>query len=145
MYSLCTLFGVSRMVCVCASEMSGLPYFAIQIQSWIFITQSNKSNRNPKSFQNPSPKNVTKHSFLKTKITQYFPLTQSKSGSDPKFLNQFNIRIQSKFNKIRHSPDPSSPVQCSSLVRVSTYSAPCATRLHSSECHIGGRPMAEVK
>jgi len=35
--------------------MSGLSYFAIQIQSWIFKTQS-KSNRSPKSWRNSKSK-----------------------------------------------------------------------------------------
>jgi len=37
------------------SEMSGLSYFAIQIQSWIFKTQS-KSNHSPKSLRKPKSK-----------------------------------------------------------------------------------------
>jgi len=31
---------------------------------------------------------------------------QLKSGPDPKFMKQLTVRIQFKFNKIRHSPDP---------------------------------------
>jgi len=35
-----------------------------------------------------------------------FWLTQSKPGPDPKFMKWFTVRIQSKFNKSHHSPDP---------------------------------------
>ena len=41
-----------------------------------------------------------------TKLCNSCSLTQSKSGPDPKFVKHFAIRIQSKINKIRHSPDP---------------------------------------
>ena len=46
-------------------------------------------------------------SFLMTKISarNSFPLIQSTSGPDPEFMKHFTDRIQSKFNKIRHSPD----------------------------------------
>ena len=37
-------------------------------------------------------------------IPLQFSLTQSKSGPDPKLMKQFTVRIQSKINKIRHSP-----------------------------------------
>jgi len=39
-----------------------------------------------------------------TKIGQSFPITQSKSGPDPRITNKFTVRIRSKINKIRHSP-----------------------------------------
>jgi len=44
-----------------------------------------------------------------TKIMQFFPLTQSKCGSDPKILGQFAIRFQSKINNFRNRPDPVQP------------------------------------
>jgi len=101
----------------CPAEMSGLSYFAIQIQSWIFKTQS-KSNPSPTFFEmkSPSPNKVyqiDKNSFLITNITQFFPINAVQSGPNPKFMKQFTVRFQSIFNKIRHSPGPG---QCSSLV-----------------------------
>jgi len=60
--------------------------------------------------QSPSPikvQNIDKiQPFGKKKLPNSFPLTQSKSDPDPKLMKQFTVRIQSKSNKIRHSPDP---------------------------------------
>jgi len=47
-----------------------------------------------------------KKTFLITNITQFFPLTQSKSIPDPEFMKQVTGRIQSRLNKIRHNPGP---------------------------------------
>jgi len=108
-------------------EMSGLSYFAVQIQSCIFKTQS-KSNHSPKKFKKfqiqvqIKSKKLTKYKFLMKKIKKLknsFPLTQFKSGYDPKFMKHFTVRVQSKINKSRHSPDPvrskSSPMLISDL------------------------------
>jgi len=43
--------------------------------------------------------------FSWQKLRNSFPLNQSKSGPDPKFLKHFTVRIQSKINWIRNSPD----------------------------------------
>ena len=58
------------------------------------------------------------HTQQKYRIS--FPLIKSKAGPDPNFLKRITVRIQSKFNKIRRSPDPvqSKSSQCSSLVGV---------------------------
>jgi len=40
------------------------------------------------------------------KLRNSFLSTQSKSCPDPKFMKKITGRIQSKANKIRHSPDP---------------------------------------
>ena len=44
--------------------------------------------------------------FQWKKLRNVCPLTQSKPGPDPKFVKHFAFRIQSKINKIGHSPDP---------------------------------------
>jgi len=49
---------------------------------------------------------------------QCFPWNQSKSGPDPKFMEHFKIRIQSKINEIRHSPDPVQSKSSSMLISV---------------------------
>ena len=62
-----------------------------------------------KPLQSTSPNTILKidkYSFSTTKITQIFPLSQSKSGLDPKFVKKITVRIQSKSNKIRNGPDP---------------------------------------
>jgi len=46
-------------------------------------------------------KKFTKYSL--TKIPQFFPLTQSKSSPDPKFMKRFTVWIQSKWKKIGYS------------------------------------------
>jgi len=70
--------------------MSGLSYFALQIQSWFFKTQS-KSNHGPKFFSmHCSTQKVQKFwkcSFFTTKCRMSFPSTQSNSGPVPKFWN----------------------------------------------------------
>ena len=40
------------------------------------------------------------------KTSQFFSINSVQIRPDPKFMKQFTIRIQSKFDKIRHSPDP---------------------------------------
>ena len=52
------------------------------------------------------PKKLTKYKFLLTKLHSSFPLTQSKTSLVPKFMKHFTVRVQSKINEIRHSPDP---------------------------------------
>jgi len=69
--------------------MSGLSYFAIQIQSWFFKTQS-KSYHTPKfwnaeSKSKWSPKSFRNAAFSQQKCRVSFPFTQSKSGPVPKF------------------------------------------------------------
>ena len=91
-----------------------LPYFAIQIQSWFFKTQS-KSNHSPKTFSNVkskskwSLKNLKNSAFSQQNLRISFPLTQSKSGTVPKFLKEVQsgsnpnstkfaiVRCQAKF------------------------------------------------
>jgi len=93
------------------AEMSGLSYFAIQIQSWILKTHS-KSKPSPKCYQNTT--------FYWQQLRNSCPLTHSKSCPGPQFVQHFAVRLQSKFNKIRHSPDPvqskSSPMLISGLM-----------------------------
>ena len=87
------------------SEMRVLSYFAIQIQSWIFKTRF-RSNHSPKSLINSKSKSkkLKKTAFWWQKLCNSFPLTQSKSGPDLKFLEHFNFAVwfQSKINKIRN-------------------------------------------
>jgi len=62
---------------------------------------------------------LTKYRFLVTKTSQFFSNNSVQIRPDPKFMKQFTGRIQSKFIKIRHRPDPvqtkSSPMLISSL------------------------------
>jgi len=99
--------------------MSGLSYFTIQIQFWIFKIQS-KSNHGPKSLNNIKiqvqiqSRKLTKYRFLTTKIMQFFsnPVlilnlrSYLQSGSNPNSTKFIIVRIQSN----------PSPVQCSSLM-----------------------------
>jgi len=41
-----------------------------------------------------------------TKITQFFSINSVQYGPDPKFMKQFTAAIQTKSNKICHSPVP---------------------------------------
>jgi len=90
-------------------EMSELSYFTIQIHFWIFETLS-KSKHSPNIFLNVrskikyKSKRWEKCSFFNKKCCNYFPYTKFKYGLHPKFLKRFTIGIQSKSNKIRHTP-----------------------------------------
>jgi len=107
--------------------MSGLSYFAIQIQSWFFKTQC-KSNHSPTIFLNVkskskwSPENWKNAAFSQQKYRFSFPLTQSKSCPDPKFWSAFHSGSNpnsTKFAIVRIQSNPS-PVQCPSLLRTHT-------------------------
>jgi len=85
------------------AEMSGLSYFTIQIQSWIFKTQS-KSNHSTKFFKNvgPSPNKVRiliKSSFFTKNAANSFPIIHSKSDPDLKLLKWFTEWIEPKSQK----------------------------------------------
>ena len=98
---------------ICGPKMSGLPYFAIQIQSWFFWTQS-KSNHSPKIFQVQMNPENWKNAQQKCPIS--FPLTQFKSCPDPKFWSALHsgsnpnstkfaiVRIQSSPSLLRTHP-----------------------------------------
>jgi len=49
---------------------------------------------------------INKMQIFNKKCRSSFPLFHSKSGPDPKFLKQFTVWIQSKFNRNRYCPDP---------------------------------------
>jgi len=65
-------------------------------------------------------KKLTKYSLFLTKLHNYFPLTQSKTSPDPKFMKRFAVRILSKINKIRQTADQvqskTSPMLISDLI-----------------------------
>jgi len=68
---------------ICGPKMSGLSYFAIQIQSWFFTTQS-KSNHSPKIFQvTMKSETLEKCSLFTTKMPHFFSINsvQILSGS----------------------------------------------------------------
>jgi len=58
-----------------------------------------------------------------------FPLSQSNSGPDPNFMKKITVRIQSKSNKIRHSPDPVQSKSIPMLISASSPPGPPALRL----------------
>jgi len=107
-----------------ATEMSGLPHFAIQVRSW-FIKSQPKSKHSPKFFSNVMSKSKWSSNKLKnTAISQQkcripFPLTLSKSGPVPKLWrdsrSESNLNV-TKFAIVRIQSNPN-PVQWSSLPR----------------------------
>jgi len=110
--------------------MSGLSYFAIQIQSWFLKTQST-SNHSPRYFSNVeskskwSPKYLQKAAFSQQKFLISFPLTQSKSGPHSKFWNDLQSgsnQNSTQFAIVRIQSN-TSPVQCSSLIRTANQTS----------------------
>jgi len=91
---------------ICGPKMSVLSYFAIQIQSWFFRTQSKS-----KIFQvQMKSGTLEKCSLFTTKIPHFFPLTQSKSCPDPKFWSALHSGFNpnsTKFAIVRIHPSPS--------------------------------------
>ena len=83
----------------CKSEMSGLSYFAIRIQSWILKTQSKSTVQNIFQMWSPSPNDVQNNwknaVFSQQKCFIYFPSTQSNSGPLPELRSD-----------LTYSPDP---------------------------------------
>jgi len=100
------------------SKISGLSYFAIQIQFWFFKTQS-KSNRSPKISFNCTvktkskwnPKKLKNAAFSQQKCCISFPFTGSKSWLDTKFWSD----LQSGCNANKFAIVWSSPMLISAL------------------------------
>ena len=126
-----------------SAEMTGLSYFAIQIQS-CFLKQSQSKHipiffSNVKSKSKCSPKYLKNSAFSQQKWRIYFPLTKSKSGPGPKFwrlLQSGSNPNSTKFAIVRIQSNPS-PVQCSSLrinwlsyFGIQNRSTPAFSKLH---------------
>ena len=84
-----------------ASLLKGTQSAHSVLHFWNSVQAPHKIFLNLNSKSKWSPKFNKVLFFFKTKVPQFFPLTQSEFGPDPKFSKRFTVRLQSKNKYVR--------------------------------------------